>query len=300
MISLEKMPAVLDALPDPAFLFSRSGKYVAVYGGRDNRYYHDGSGLVGLYIADLIEAEKSNWFLAKIEEALRSKKLLIEEYELSNKDVKGLPDEGPQNPIWFEGRIQALDFLVDEEEVVLWVASNISERHDLEIKLRELSDTDQLTGIFNRRRLEHDLLLHFDAFAQQATPTSILMFDLDNLKQVNDRFGHHAGDDVILAVTRICQSHLNKKDIACRFGGDEFIVVLPGAELEEAVSLSEKLSAEFKRGLAPFCVDGIKVSVSMGMTTIKPIDESYQDTLKRVDKALYTAKKNGKNQIVID
>lgn len=300
MIGLEKMPAVLDALPDPAFLFSRSGKYVAVYGGRDSRYYHDGSGLVGLYISDLIETEKSNWFLAKIEEALQSKKLLIEEYELSNKDVKGLPDEGPQNPIWFEGRIQALDFLVDEEEVVLWVASNISERHDLEIKLRELSDTDQLTGIFNRRRLENDFPLHFEAFTRHASPTSVLMYDLDNLKQVNDRFGHHAGDDVLLAVTRICQSHLGENDIVCRFGGDEFIVVLAGVELEEAVQLSEKLSAEFKQGLKPFCIDGIKVSVSMGITTIKPTDKAYQDTLKRADRALYTAKNNGKNQIVID
>ncbi|MDG4812488.1 GGDEF domain-containing protein [Hydrogenovibrio sp. 3SP14C1] len=299
MISLEQMPAVLDALPDPAFLFSRSGKYVAVYGGRDSRYYHDGSGLVGLYIADLIEAEKANWFLGKIEEALQSKKLLIEEYELSNKDVKGLPYEGPQTPIWFEGRIQALDFLVDEEEVVLWVASNISERHDLENKLRELSDTDQLTGIFNRRRLEHDFPLHFEAFKRHATPTDILMFDLDNLKQVNDRFGHHAGDDAILAVTRICQSHLSKKDITCRFGGDEFIVILAGIELEEAVHLSEKLSVEFKQGLEPFCVDNIKVSVSMGVTTIKPTDNSYQETLRRVDQALYTAKKNGKNQVVI-
>lgn len=300
MISLEKMPAVLDALPDPAFLFSRSGKYVAVYGGRDNRYYHDGSGLVGLHIADLIEAEKANWFLEKIEEALQSKKLLIEEYELSNKDVKGLPDEGPQNPIWFEGRIQALDFLVDGEDVVLWVASNISERHDLEIKLRQLSDTDQLTGIFNRRRLEHDFPLHFESFTQHSTPTSVLMFDLDNLKQVNDRFGHHAGDNVILAVTRICQSHLSRNDVACRFGGDEFIVVLPGVELDGAIQLSEGLANEFKQGLKPFCVDDIKVSVSMGITTIKPEDKSYQDTLNRVDKALYTAKKNGKNQIVIE
>ena len=150
MISIDQMATVLDALPDPAFILSRSGKYVAVFGGRDKRYYHDGSNLVGLYIADLIKPDKAQWFIDRIAQALESRKLLIEEYELGSRDVKGLPDDGPENPIWFEGRIQALSFSVDDEDVVLWVASNISERHALEIKLRELSDTDQLTGLFNR------------------------------------------------------------------------------------------------------------------------------------------------------
>jgi hypothetical protein len=139
MIDFEQMASTLDALPDPAFILSRSGKYVAVFGGRDARYYHDGSGLVGMNISDLVKSEKANWFLEQIRLALESGKLLIEEYELSNRDVKGLLEEkGPAQPIWFEGRIQALDFLVEGEAVVLWVASNISERHELEIKLREL------------------------------------------------------------------------------------------------------------------------------------------------------------------
>lgn len=299
MISLEQMPVILDALPDPAFLISKSGKYAAVFGGRDDRYYHDGSGLVGFYIADLIEAEKANWFLEKIDEALQSRTLLIEEYELSNKDVKGLSDDGPQQPIWFEGRIQALDFRVDGEEVVLWVASNISKRHQLEVTLRALSDTDQLTRLFNRRRLEQDLPLHFEAFSRHSTPTSVVMYDLDNLKQVNDLFGHHAGDEAILTVTDICKSQLRKTDMACRFGGDEFIIVLPGIELEQAVQFSERLKDLFKQGLERFRIDGADVSVSLGVTTFRQTDISYQDTLKRVDSALYSAKKNGKNQIVM-
>src|SRR5690606_34481777 len=128
---------VLEALPDPSFILSRSGKYIGVFGGRDTRYYHDGSGLVGLYISDLIKPEKATWFLGQIASALESRGLLIVEYELSNKDVAGLDDDGPKESIWFEGRIQSLDFLVDDEQVVLWVASNISERHTLERKLRQ-------------------------------------------------------------------------------------------------------------------------------------------------------------------
>lgn len=167
MVSIEQMALVLDALPDPAFILSQSGRYVAVFGGKDARYYHDGSGLVGLYLSDVLNDEKTTYYLGIIQQALDSRKLLIEEYELSNKDVKGLPDEGPSQPIWFEGRIQALDFLVNNEPVVLWVASNISKRHKLELQLRQLSDTDQLTGLYNRRRLDRDLQLLFDTFSRQ-------------------------------------------------------------------------------------------------------------------------------------
>ena len=78
MVNVEQMKSILDALPDPAFILSRTGKYVAVFGGRDKRYYHDGSGLVGLYLSDLIKPEKANWFLEQIDRALASRKLLVE------------------------------------------------------------------------------------------------------------------------------------------------------------------------------------------------------------------------------
>jgi two-component system cell cycle response regulator len=298
MINTEQMHLILEALPDPAFILSRSGKYVAVFGGRDTRYYHNGTGLVGLYISDLIKPEKANWFLERIARALESRKLVIEEYELSNKDVKGLDDVGPADPIWFEGRIQALDFLVDEEEVVLWVASNISERHALEGRLRGLSDTDQLTGLFNRRKLEHDLNLHYESSVRYSVPTSILMFDLDNLKRINDTKGHYAGDEIIQAVADICRTALRKTDAACRYGGDEFVVVLPNTDREQAMQFARRLHDRFGKELSRFSMEGTVVTASIGVTTIAPEDRSYEDTLKRADRALYEAKGLGKDRIV--
>lgn len=298
MINVEHMSTVLDALPDPAFILSRSGKYVAVFGGRDTRYYQGNEGLVGRYISDLIKSEKADWFLEQINRALSSRKLLVEEYELSNKDIKSLPDEGPEASIWFEGRIQALDFNVDDEAVVLWVANNISERHDLEVRLRELSDTDQLTGLFNRRKLERDLTLHYEVFKRHALPTSILMFDLDNLKKVNDSQGHHVGDEMILTVANICRLELRKTDIACRFGGDEFVVVLPNTEHGQAVQFAKRLSHCFRKELSRFSVGHIVATASFGIATILPEDRSYEDTLRRADLALYKAKGLGKDQII--
>lgn len=233
-----------------------------------------------------------------ISQALESKNLLIEEYELSNRDVKGLPDYGPEEPIWFEVRIQALSFLVEDEEVVLWVASNISKRHDLEIKLRELGHTDQLTGLFNRRKLEHELTLHYESYVRHSVQTSILMFDLDNLKKINDSKGHHVGDEAIRVVADILCLIIRKTDCACRLGGDEFVVILPNTGSEQAIQIAKRIQDLSRKGLSQFSVDNAVVTTSIGVTTIMPEDRSYKDTIKRADMALYEAKNRGKDRIV--
>jgi diguanylate cyclase (GGDEF)-like protein len=298
MIEVQQMAVVLDALPDPAFILSRSGKYVAVFGGRDGRYYHNGKALVGTCISDVVRTGKAEWFLDRIDKALGSGNLLIEEYELSNKDIKGLADDGPDQPIWFEGRIQALDFQVDGEDVVLWVASNTSERHELELRLRALGDTDQLTGLFNRRKLIRDLTMHYETFERHSVPTSVMIFDLDYLKKINDTYGHHAGDEVIKAIGHVCRSELRMTDTACRFGGDEFVIALPNTEGDRAVQFADRLRNCFNQALSRFSDDSITATVSIGVATMLPEDRSYEDTLKRADGALYEAKRCGKNQVV--
>lgn len=298
MINLEQMALVLKALPDPAFILSRSGKYVALFGGRDARYYHDGSGLVGYFIADVIKPAKASWFLEQIALALNSRQLLITEYELSNRDVKDLPDEGPVTPIWFEGRVQALDFQVEGEDVVLWMASNISARHELELQLKALSDTDQLTGLFNRRKLEYELASHYELSARYAVLNSILIFDLDNLKIINDNLGHQVGDELIQVVAAVCRSELRQNDIACRFGGDEFVIVLPNTGPEQALQFACRLHQLLQTALSRFVAAGSVASVSIGVASMVPEDGSFSGTLQRADRALYQAKKLGKNQVI--
>ncbi|MGO3343998.1 MAG: GGDEF domain-containing protein [Marinomonas sp.] len=300
MISVEQMAIVLNALPDPAFILSRSGKYVAVFGGRDERYYHDGSGLVGLFVQEMVEHEKACWFLEKIAEALDTRTLLIQEYELGIKEVNSEIEDGPTHPIWFEGRIQPLDFQIDDEDVVLWVASNITERHEMELKLRELSDTDKLTGLFNRRKLERNLIANYEEFKQQYLPMSVLMFDLDNLKKINDTFGHYVGDEVIMAIGHICRAELKPADVACRFGGDEFVIALSNLALEEALEFAALLYDSIKAYFGQFFSNDIAstVGVSIGVSAMLPTDHSYENVLKRADDALYQAKRSGKGKVI--
>lgn len=137
------LAATLGALPDPAFILTRSGRYAAVFGGSDKRYYHDGTGLVGLHITDVLEDEKALWFLRQIDIALNARELHVVEYGLSGRHIKSMDSEGPVDTIWFEGRVQALDFSVDDEDAVLWVASNITSRHQAEQDLAEALRREQ-------------------------------------------------------------------------------------------------------------------------------------------------------------
>lgn len=298
MFDIDKLKSILDALPDPAFILSRSGKYVAIYGGQDSSYYHNGKSLIGCNISDVVNEDLTNWFLGNIGLSLSAKELIVKEYELSASDVKGISSEGPDQPIWFEARIQALDFEVDGEDVVLWIASNITHRHDLEVKLRQYSDTDQLTGLFNRRKLERELKVDFEIFQRHAVPISILIFDLDNFKIVNDTHGHHAGDEVIMTVAKVCREELRKTDIACRFGGDEFVIVLPNIDIDMAMSFANRLHGCFNAALSNLAIDGSPLTVSIGVATMNSADTSYEDALMRADCALYEVKRGGRNQVL--
>ncbi|QYJ78324.1 GGDEF domain-containing protein [Shewanella acanthi] len=299
MIQIQQLALILDALPDPAFIISKSGQYLAVFGGKDGRYYHDGSSLVGLKLTEVLNSDKAEYFQSLIDQALASRSLIIEEYELCIKDVKGIPEAGPSQPIWFEGRIQALDFLVEGEPVVLWVASNISQRHELEIQLRQLSDTDQLTGLFNRRRLVQDLSALFDNFSYHKLPSSVLILDLDNLKAVNDQLGHHVGDEIMRAIADTCKQQFRKTDNAYRYGGDEFVITLASVEQPQAISFAEHLLGCFFEALQQHAINGIYATVSIGVASFEAGDKSYEDALRRADAALYQAKRNGKNQVIV-
>jgi signal transduction histidine kinase len=175
--STQMLAATLDALPDPAFILSRSGRYVAVFGGTDKRYYHDGSGLVGLSIGDVLAPEKTLWFLAQIETVLQTRQLLVVEYALSGSDVKILNDEGPSEAIWFEGRVQALNYQVDGEEVVLWVASNITASHQLRLDLAQALLREQDSSFQQRQFI--GVVSH-----EFRTPLAIIDSVLTNLRLV--------------------------------------------------------------------------------------------------------------------
>ncbi len=296
MFTHQQLISILSSLPDPAFILTRSGRYAAIFGGKDIRHYHDGSGLVGRSMFEVLKQEKAQWFATEIEKALSSGVLHIVEYQLSGSDVKGAGD-GPAHAIWFEGRVQALDFPVDGEPAVVWVASNITEKNETQQKLRQLSETDALTGLYNRRKLIATLDDRLAAFENDKSQTSLLVFDLDNFKRINDDMGHHMGDAALIEIARLCRQHLRQSDVIARFGGDEFVIVMPGTESGNALEIAERLRKHVPAALRD-CMRH-ESTISGGVSDFRFSDKSTDDILRRADEGLYHSKRTGRDRVSI-
>ena len=295
MFSLEQITEIFSALPDPAFILTRSGRYVGVYGGTDSRYYHDGSSLVGQTVNDVLEEEKASWFLGEIEQALQSKRLHVIEYGLSGSDVKGLADDGPGSVIWFEGRVQALNFQIDNEDAVLWVASNITERHQLEQKLRLQSETDELTGLYNRRYFDQAIASELSRARRYQEAISLFIFDVDHFKAINDTHGHKVGDAVLCEIASLTASNTRESDIVTRWGGEEFLVLMPHTSLD----MAEKVANTFCNFIEKYQFEhDISMTISIGVAEWKIETESVDSLISRADEALYKAKHAGRNCVV--
>ncbi|EEF27496.1 conserved hypothetical protein [Ricinus communis] len=290
LFSSDQVAALLSALPDPAFILTRSGRYAAVFGGTDRRYYHDGGSLLGKSVSDVLNAEKASWFEAQIAVALASRGLHVVEYALGREDVKGLGTDGPEELIWFEGRVQPLEYPVLGEDAVLWVASNITASKQLESLLRMQSETDSLSGLANRRKLMSSLTEHFELFARYTTPASVLIFDIDHFKRINDAHGHLAGDKAIVTTADICRRELRATDVPARLGGDEFVVLMPHTDSAQALPIAERLRLRI--------AEQAGATISGGLSEMTRGDLSYEDVLKRADDALYRAKRDGRDRIV--
>lgn len=292
---------MLSALPDPVFVLTESGRYAALIGGQDRQHYHDGAHLVDFSLYDVLPKAKADWFLEQIVTTLEQNQLRIVEYGLAGADVDGLDTQkGPEGEIWFEGRIQPLPMLVNNERAVVWVACNITRRHQLEAQLQHLSETDELTGACNRRKLLDALTLALGRYQQRQQTTAIVLMDVDHFKAINDRFGHIAGDEVLRGIARHAMAHLREGDLFARFGGEEFALLLPNTSLEAAYVIAERLRLAIASGnFLPDSDPPLKVTISMGLSLIHSQDENIESVLRRVDDALYQAKHSGRNCLVL-
>jgi diguanylate cyclase (GGDEF)-like protein/PAS domain S-box-containing protein len=162
-------------------------------------------------------------------------------------------------------------------------------------ELSRIATTDPLTGIWNRRHFEQVAAAEREQALRYMQPLSMLLFDIDHFKQVNDRFGHQTGDQVLIALTRLVGQALRATDVLARWGGEEFVVVMPHCTEPEAMQLAEKLRVLV--AAHPFPQVGA-VTVSLGVAQFET-DETLDDWFKRVDQALYDAKSGGRNTVRI-
>ncbi len=181
------------------------------------------------------------------------------------------------------------------ESVADICAAAIQNAHHFE-SAKQLAYLDGLTGIFNRRFFEMRIVEELERAQRYKSELSVIMLDIDNFKRLNDEFGHLLGDEVLRQVSGILQQHLRKGDVVCRFGGEEFAVLLPQANNENAMEVAEKL----RRAIEAFHFPGVPrpVTVSAGTAHFPEFGETRDEVVSAADTALYLAKQAGRNCVM--
>ncbi|MFO7605539.1 MAG: diguanylate cyclase [Desulfurivibrionaceae bacterium] len=181
--------------------------------------------------------------------------------------------------------------------VIIYLARRlVSVLDEDERKLVKLATSDPLTGLFNRREGNRRFKEVISHSLREKLPLSIIIIDIDLFKQVNDNFGHQSGDEAIRKVAETMQAALRDYDILCRYGGEEFLVVLPTTELAKALETAERLRRVIEAVIIRIRNQEIRLTISAGVASLRE-DDTLDSLLYRADNALYIAKEEGRNQV---
>jgi diguanylate cyclase (GGDEF)-like protein/PAS domain S-box-containing protein len=217
---------------------------------------------------------------------------------LENFEVLVSRADGSQVPI----RLAATLIHKDGEEIgSVGFFHDLTARKEIEKKLRHLSITDSLTGLHNQRYFHVSIATELERAKRYARPLGLICCDIDHFKQCNDILGHLEGDNVLRLLGTLLNRNLRQTDMAFRYGGDEFFVLLPETDLESAARTAEKIRRLYNNQW-PYDVeyDGMQVqqaTLSMGVTLANP-EENTESLIKRADLAMYSAKRDGGDQVV--
>jgi two-component system cell cycle response regulator len=197
---------------------------------------------------------------------------------------------------------------VDKNELVARVRTQLRKkryadrlRHNVQLSL-EMAITDQLTGLHNRRYMSRHLDTLVGNARKNGRPLAFVIMDIDYFKQVNDTYGHDIGDEVLKEFATRINANVRGLDLACRYGGEEFVVVMPDTDMSFAYSISERLrqsieTTPVKISRSPHALN---ITISIGIASLEDGDASAEALLRRADQALYRAKRSGRNKVVAD
>lgn len=199
-------------------------------------------------------------------------------------------------PVWV---LITVSLIRDEAGAPLYFVAqvqNIAQQKAREERLEHMVDHDFLTGLFNRRYFDRALEHELDRSRRYGPGGVLLLADIDHFKEVNDRFGHAAGDDLLKSVAATLKQHVRRTDVLARFGGDEFAILLPETSIRDAQQVAEGLVKALRRQASIFGQDGVQVTASIGMA---PLDGTAEQSLSSVDRAMYEAKKAGRDRFAV-
>lgn len=175
----------------------------------------------------------------------------------------------------------------------------LEELHRANQSLEHLAQTDGLTGLLNRRTMDERLHSEWLRAARMNHKGALVILDIDHFKSINDRYGHPVGDAVIRTIAQAIQAEAREMDIASRYGGEEFMILLPQTEITGAIQFAERIRHRIATIESYHEVKELQATISVGVAIFDHRDTSYNDWVTRADQALYRAKDTGRNRVVI-
>lgn len=163
-------------------------------------------------------------------------------------------------------------------------------------ELEKLALTDPLTNTFNRRYLDIYMKKTIPLYKRREDSLTVILFDIDHFKRINDKYGHNKGDIILERVARVSSRVIRESDVLIRIGGEEFLIVLPDTTVKDAFEIANRINKIV--GKETFLFEGIYVTLSLGISSYK-VNQSLEELIGKADQALYRAKKNGRNQIMV-
>lgn len=205
-------------------------------------------------------------------------------------------EESPATGFMTAGTIHAVAFLVLDIQVIgtsfgyVWMADKT-----LELALTDLARIDPLTGILNRRALNDEAGKEIARVKRNNKPFSILLFDIDRFKSINDNFGHKVGDAALIALSHYVQGRMRQQDVFARYGGEEFLLLLPETPKSDALRVAERTRAEVEILDIPIEKGNLRITASFGVGTFGEDGKDWHELLVYTDQAMYQAKESGRN-----
>ncbi|MGF1703925.1 diguanylate cyclase [Photobacterium makurazakiensis] len=265
--------------------------------------------IMGKNLFDVIEHLPIDWLKNKIASAfkLRTRSFSCWEDRASIFNFTNFsPITGGESVMYQNMTLTPLKSLNGDYSHMCLTVTDVSDIAKSKMHLREsneqlthLSMTDRLTQLFNRGHWETCLDKEFQSCQQCREPSTLVMFDIDHFKKVNDTFGHVAGDGVIRNISNLLRRTKRQGDIAGRYGGEEFGIILPATSAELALYFTERLRTRIEASSVVADIRDIQVTISLGICEWSPCIENYEQWLECADTALYQSKQNGRNQSTV-
>ena len=284
-----KLDAFVKAMPNLSFVYDQDGRYLEILTNESNLLRIRAEDMKGRLLSDLMPPGEAKIMMDAIQRAIETGKTQVIEYKIPVL-------AGGEH--WFEGRIALMEKNESGQSKVVFIATEISERVRLYQEVQRLAMQDPLTGCFNRRHFVTLTGQELERSMRYKRPLSLLMLDIDHFKDFNDRYGHPIGDQILCALVELCQARLRGVDIVGRYGGEEFLILVPETGADGARIVAERLRTEIETMEVDTPAGKLSLTVCIGVASMETVPEQAETVdalIKRADQAVYAAKAAGRN-----